>query len=82
MKLDRKYSHTEYELKFYVGGTEYEYDINAETGEVLKFSREVKNHGAPQNAGNAGLIGEAKARGIVAGTRREGERHPKVQARP
>ena len=65
MKLDRKYSHTEYELKFYVGGTEYEYDINAETGEVLKFSREVKNHGAPQNAGNAGLIGEAKARGIA-----------------
>lgn len=65
MKLDRKYSHTEYELKFYVGGTEYEYDINAETGEVLKFSREEKNRATPQTAGPAGLIGDAKAKSIA-----------------
>ena len=65
MKLDKKYNHTEYELEFYVGSTEYEYEINAETGEVLKFSREEKNRATPQTAGPAGLIGDAKAKSIA-----------------
>lgn len=30
-----------YELEFYVGNTEYEYDINAITSEVVKFSKEI-----------------------------------------
>ena len=29
-----------YEVEFYAGGTEYDYDINARTGEVVNFSRE------------------------------------------
>ncbi len=65
MKLDKEFGRTEYELEFYVGSTEYDYEINAETGAVLKFSREVKNHGAPQSAGQSGVIGDAKAKGIA-----------------
>ena len=29
-----------YEVEFYAGSVEYEYDINAQTGEVVKYSRE------------------------------------------
>ena len=31
----------EFEIEFYVGNVEYDYDINALTGEILDFSREV-----------------------------------------
>src|SRR5699024_2527669 len=32
-----------YELEFYANGYEYEYDIHAVTGEVLKFERDTDN---------------------------------------
>ncbi|MDO5116318.1 MAG: PepSY domain-containing protein [Synergistaceae bacterium] len=64
VRLERDNGRMEYELEFYAGGTEYDYEINAETGDVIKFSREVKNHGAPQG-GQPGLIGEAKAKSIA-----------------
>ena len=31
----------EFEIEFYVGNVEYDYDINALTGEILDFSSEV-----------------------------------------
>ena len=42
-----------YEVEFYAGGTEYDYDINARTGEVVNFSREGGISGS--------YIGEAAA---------------------
>lgn len=49
-----------YEVEFYVGTTEYEYDINALTGEVVKYEQEKTGASIP--TGNAGdYIGEAAA---------------------
>lgn len=51
-----------YEVEFYAGNVEYEYDINALTGEVVKYEQE--NTGAGVNTPNAGgsYIGEAAAK--------------------
>ena len=39
-KLDYDDGLKKYEVEFYVGTTEYEYDIDANTGAVLSFERE------------------------------------------
>ncbi len=70
MKLDREFGRSEYELEFYVGNVEYDYEIDAASGAVRKFSREThatapfRNdaHGGPQGHG---LIGERKAMEIA-----------------
>jgi uncharacterized membrane protein YkoI len=53
-----------YELEFKVGTTEYEYDINAVTGEVVKFSKETENSNfdETQSGQSVAYIGEAKAK--------------------
>lgn len=49
-----------YEVEFYAGNVEYEYDINALTGEVVKFEQEQTGASVP--GGNAGdYISEAAA---------------------
>ena len=45
-----------YELEFYANGTEYEYDIDASTGAVVKFSQEG---GRPQTGSSAGSSGNS-----------------------
>ena len=55
-----------YEVEFYAGGTEYDYDINARTGEVVNFSREGGisggTTGGSVTSGSSGsYIGEAAA---------------------
>ena len=45
-----------YEVEFYAGGREYDYDINARTGEVVRFSQEGGWSGDP-----SAYIGEAAA---------------------
>ncbi len=37
-----------YELEFYAGGKEYEYDVDASTGEIVKYSSEAGSPGAAQ----------------------------------
>lgn len=39
-KMDYEHGVKVYEIEFYVGNVEYEYDIKADTGEILKFSKE------------------------------------------
>ncbi len=48
-----------YEVEFYAGGYEYDYEINAKTGQILKA--EKKHNGGNLPSGTS-LIGEAKAR--------------------
>ena len=36
-----------YEIEFYSDNTEYEYEINANTGDILSKSKEVTHHGTP-----------------------------------
>ena len=52
-----------YEVEFYANGAEYDYDINARTGEVVKFSREGGGSGGgPTSSSSSGTyIGEAAA---------------------
>lgn len=39
-KLDHENGRLVYEVEFIAGGMEYEYDIDAATGEVLKFEKD------------------------------------------
>lgn len=39
-----------YEIEFYVGNTEYDYDINAKTGTIIKFESEVDDDYRPVSA--------------------------------
>ena len=55
-----------YEVEFYANGAEYDYDINARTGEVVKFSREggsgsATGGGATSSGSSGTYIGEAAA---------------------
>lgn len=69
-RLDWEDGHQVYEITFYSGATEYEYEIDAVTGAVLEFSSET-NYNTPNNAQSAAAantgsyIGEAKAREIA-----------------
>ncbi len=40
VELDREHRRMVYEIKFYQGNFEYEYDVDAETGSILKFERD------------------------------------------
>lgn len=40
VELDYEHGRKIYEVTFYKGGYEYEYDIDAETGKVLKFEKD------------------------------------------
>ena len=53
-----------YEIDMYTSGTEYEYDIDALTGEVVKSQRESYNSGTgtPATPANGDYIGEAAAK--------------------
>ena len=41
IELDFEHGRKVYEITFYMGGYEYEYDIDAETGKVLKFEKDL-----------------------------------------
>ena len=53
-----------YELEFVAGGAEYEYDIDAQTGEVVKYERELYQTANPvvSNPPSSEYIGEAAAK--------------------
>lgn len=70
LKLDYDHDSTEYEIKFYVGNTEYEYDIDASTGDIRKVETgvdsELRNKDYPlSSSAPKGLISEAKAANIA-----------------
>lgn len=51
-ELDREHSITVYEVEFKANGYEYDYDINAVTGEVVKYSKEADDdYVAPKKTG-------------------------------
>lgn len=43
-KLDRENGKTVYEVKIYDGNHEYEYDIDANTGEIISYSDEIEEN--------------------------------------
>lgn len=40
VELDWEHGRKVYEIKFYQGGLEYEYDVDAESGKILKFEKD------------------------------------------
>ena len=74
-KLDIDDGQAKYEIVFFVGTTEYDYDIDARTGAVLKAERETYSSpagGASPDSGSSGsassasgYIGEDRARSIA-----------------
>ena len=40
VELDYEHGRKVYEIKFYQGGMEYEFDIDAENGSVLKYEKD------------------------------------------
>ncbi len=51
-----------YEVEFYAGNVEYEYDINALTGEVVKYEQKNTGTSIPSGSASGDYIGEAAAK--------------------
>ena len=70
-ELDREHGIMVYEIEFKCEGFEYEYEIDASTGAVLKHQKETDDDyippqaGAQSSGGNGGYIGEARAKEIA-----------------
>ena len=60
-----------YELEFYASGAEYEYDIDASTGAVVKFSQEGGRTQTGSSAGSGGASGNVSS-GAGSGTAQSG----------
>ena len=60
-----------YELEFYANGAEYEYDIDASTGAVVKFSQEGGRPQTNSSAGSGGASGNVSS-GAGSGTAQSG----------
>jgi len=78
IKLDRDDGRFEYDVKFFVGNVEYEYEIDAATGEIYQSEREEKKSASEEKAsgssaekksssgsGSSDDIGAAKAKAIA-----------------
>ena len=70
-ELDREHGIMVYEIEFKCEGFEYEYEIDASTGAVLKHQKETDDDyippqaGAQSSGGNGSYIGEARAKEIA-----------------
>lgn len=57
-----------YEVEFYSGTTEYDYDIDVTTGEIISYDYDVENYAISENQGTGSsetYIGEEEAKSIA-----------------
>ena len=66
-KLDYDDGRWEYEVEFYADYTEYDYDINALTGDIISFDHDAEyyNNSSSTSQNNSDYIGEEKAKQIA-----------------
>jgi uncharacterized membrane protein YkoI len=67
-ELDTDNGRQEYEIEFYSGNVEYDYEIDASTGKILSYDSDVENYSISSNmqSGQTNTyIGEEKARSIA-----------------
>ena len=62
VRLDYDDGRAEYEIEFFKDGAEYDYDIDAVTGEVRAYDVDTRNPVAPANLSDATFITEAEAK--------------------
>jgi uncharacterized membrane protein YkoI len=68
--LDHDNGHVVYEVEFYYGDTEYDYEIDAVSGETLESDMEIEYYSIPRittaaSSGTGSYIGEEKAKSIA-----------------
>lgn len=59
-KLEQDDGRRKYEVEFYLGDTEYDYDIDASSGEVLAYSFEIRSAASAQTAAASVTADQAK----------------------
>ena len=64
VELEKEHGKAWYEVEFRAGGWEYDYEIDAKTGDIIESSREKLDPGA-SDAPGLNFIGEARAWEIV-----------------
>ena len=63
VSLDRDDGRQVYDVEFYSGSTEYDYEIDAATGDILSYDYDVENFSIPQQGASSGsYIGEEAAK--------------------
>ncbi len=73
VKLDKEDGVQVYEVEFYSGSTEYDYEIHAKTGEILSFDKDIEDFSIPkkdtsgsaQTKPTSDYIGVDKAKSIA-----------------
>ena len=65
VKLDYDDGVQEYEVNFYVGNREYDYDINAATGEIRSYDSEIDDDYVSSSEAAGAAISEDEARATV-----------------
>ena len=71
VKMDWEHGRPVYEVEFWSGSTEYDYEIDAQTGSILSYDYDVENYQIPSGGQQGGsqqtgsLIGDARAREIA-----------------
>ena len=65
-KLDYEDGRRVYEIEFYSGNTEYDYEILASNGKIISYDKEIENYEIPRkNTSPSTYIGKAKAKSIA-----------------
>lgn len=62
VKLDKDNGIVQYEVEFYVGNTEYDYEVNAETAAIMKFDSEIESPAKNPASEMKNLITEEQAK--------------------
>lgn len=60
VKLDRDDGRQVYDVEFYAGNTEYDYEIDAENGKVISYDYDIESYTLQQNQGTEITLDEAK----------------------
>ena len=61
-ELDIDDGKAHYDVEFYSGTTEYDYEVDAYDGTILKFDADVENFTIPTNDSSTSYLGDAKAK--------------------
>ena len=65
-KLDYEDGRHVYEIEFYSGNTEYDYEILASNGKIISYDKDIENYKIPRkNTSSSTYIGKAKAKSIA-----------------
>lgn len=63
--LDRDDNTQHYDVEFYANDTEYDYEIDPRTGEILEYDHEAENYSSSSNTNTNATISEEKAKQLA-----------------